>query len=74
MFIVKIIYAILLITGWYAIVRYRRNVHEWTGNFVWAEQYLGSGWTYLIITLTGLALIFFWILYPFWWITILIWK
>lgn len=74
MFIVKLIYAIILIWAWYAIVRYRRNVHEWTGNFVWAEQYLGSGWTYIIITFAWLALIFFWTIYPFWWISALIGK
>ncbi|MDD5213692.1 MAG: hypothetical protein PHG82_04680 [Candidatus Gracilibacteria bacterium] len=72
MFIVKLIYAILLITGGYSIVRYRRNVHEWTGNFVWAEQYLGSGGTYIVITFAGLALIFFGTLYPFGGIAIII--
>ena len=74
MFIVKIFYAIVLIAAWYSIIRYRKNVHEWTGNFAWAEQYLWSGWTYLVITFSWLALIFFGTIYPFGWISTLIWK
>ncbi|MDD4151308.1 MAG: hypothetical protein PHR68_01725 [Candidatus Gracilibacteria bacterium] len=65
MFLLKIIYAIILIAIGYYIIKYRKEVKGWTGNFVWAEQYLGSGGTYFIIVLIGLACIFFGTLYPF---------
>lgn len=74
MIIVKIIYWIILIALGYLIIRYRRDVRSWTGNFVWAERYLGSGWTYLVLVLVWLALIFFGTIYPFWWLEVLIWK
>jgi hypothetical protein len=46
-------------------IRYRRTVKSWTGNFVWAEKYLGSGGTYLVIILFGMFLMFLGVLYPF---------
>lgn len=71
MFLLKIIYAIILIAIWYYIIKYRRDVKWWTGNFVWAEQYLWSGWTYFVIILIWLACIFFGTLYPFWWLEVI---
>lgn len=63
--IVDIFYALLLIAGWMAIIKYRRNVKSWTGNWMWAEKYIGNGWTYVVMILVGLFMIFFWVLYPF---------
>ncbi|MDD2870730.1 MAG: hypothetical protein PHS49_01970 [Candidatus Gracilibacteria bacterium] len=63
--IIKLIYSILLITGGYYIVKYRKVVKSWTGNFYWAEHYLGNGGTYFVIILIGLGMIFFGVIYPF---------
>ncbi len=63
--IINIIYAILLISGGYALIKYRRNVKSWTGNWIWAETYLWSGWTYIVLILIGLFMIFLGALYPF---------
>lgn len=71
--IIKIFYAIMLIAWWYGLIRYRRNVKSWTGNFVWAEKYLGSGGTYLVMILFGMFLIFLGVLYPFGWLELLFW-
>ncbi|NDK09683.1 hypothetical protein GW846_02795 [Candidatus Gracilibacteria bacterium] len=65
MILLKIFYALLLIASGMGLIKYRRNVKSWTGNFMWAEKYLGSGGTYLIMILIGLFLIFVGILYPF---------
>ncbi len=74
MFIVKIIYAIMLIAWGCAIIRYRKIVKSWTGNFIWAEHYLWRWWTYFIILLVGLGMIFYWTIYPFGWAELLFWK
>ncbi len=63
--IIKIFYGILLIIWGYSIIKYRRNVKSWTGNWLWAEKYIGNGGTYVVLILIGLALMFFGILYPF---------
>jgi hypothetical protein len=65
-FIIKLLYSAIFMGLWYLMIRYRRNVKSWTGNFVWAERYLWNGWTNLIIVLFALGLIFFWAMYPFW--------
>jgi len=65
-FLLKIFYGAIFIAIGYLMIKYRRNVKSWTGNFVWAERYLWSWWTNLIIVLMALALIFFWAMYPFW--------
>jgi len=71
-FIINIIYWILLIGSWIWIIKYRRIVKSWTWNFVWAERYLWSWWTYLILILVWLWLIFFWALVPFWWLDLIV--
>lgn len=65
-FILKIIYWAIFIGLWYLMIKYRRTVKSWTGNFVWAERYLWRGGTNLIIVLMALALMFFGAMYPFW--------
>ncbi|MFK7780052.1 MAG: hypothetical protein QM490_02795 [Candidatus Gracilibacteria bacterium] len=63
--IVKIIYALFFITGGASIIKYRKIVKSWTGNFVWAEQFLGRGGTYAVILFFGICLIFYGVIYPF---------
>ncbi|MCD5385035.1 hypothetical protein LRZ95_00020 [Candidatus Gracilibacteria bacterium] len=65
MIILKIIYGILLIAGGLGMIKYRKVIKSWTGNFYWAEHYIGRGGTYLIIILIGLAMIFMGAMYPF---------
>ena len=74
MIIVKIIYSILMITWWLGIIKYRKIVKSWTWSFSWAERNIWSGWTYLIIILIWMALIFYWAIYPFWWSQVLLEK
>jgi hypothetical protein len=68
MFIVKFFYSILFILGWMWIIKYRKTVKSWTWNFYWAEHYIWSGWTYFIIMVCGLLMIFYWVIYPMWWL------
>jgi hypothetical protein len=56
--IVDIFYALLLISGGYSIIKYRKNVKTWTGNWYWAEHYIGNGGTYIVLILIGLAMMF----------------
>lgn len=74
MIFIKIIYSLLFIAWGVALLKYRRTVKSWTGNFVWAEKYLGNWWTYLVIILFGLFFIFFGVLYPFGWFDLIIWS
>ncbi|NVP17388.1 hypothetical protein HUU51_01595 [Candidatus Gracilibacteria bacterium] len=62
---VKLFYSIFFIGIGYFIIRYRKQLHGWTGNFVWAEHYLGRGGTYFILILIGLILVFYGAMYPF---------
>lgn len=54
-------------------IKYRRNVKSWTGNFAWAEHYIGNGWTYVVLIVTWLAMMFFGVLYPFWGMELITW-
>ncbi len=65
MFIVKLFYWLLMIAIWVWIIKYRKQVKSWTGNWVWAERYIWRGWTYFVMLLLWLALIFLGVLYPF---------
>ena len=68
---VDIIYAILLIGTWLLILKNRRLVKTWTGNFYWAEKYIGRGGTYLVIIFAGIFCIGLWVIYPFGWLDLL---
>lgn len=68
----NIFFGLCLIAMWAVILKYRKIVRWWTGNFYWAEKHLWRGWTYFIIMLIGLFLIFLWVIYPFWWLDLLI--
>ena len=72
--IVKIFFAVLLFLTWFSIIKYRRNVKSWTWNFTWAEHYLWSGWTYLVLLLLWCFLMVWWVLYPFWWLELMFWT
>jgi len=65
MFIVKLFYWILMIAIGAWIIKYRKPLKSWTGNWVWAERYIGRWGTYFIMLLFGLLLMFLWVLYPF---------
>jgi hypothetical protein len=71
---IDLLYAILLIMWGFYLIKYRRNVKSWTGNFAWAEKYIWSGGTYIIMILIGLFMIFLWVLYPFWWMEFITWR
>lgn len=60
----KILYFFLFTSLGVAILKYRKNVFEWTGRWYWAEKYLGHGGTIIVIILTGLGMIFFGVGYP----------
>ncbi|RAL56609.1 hypothetical protein BLD25_03025 [Candidatus Gracilibacteria bacterium GN02-872] len=47
------------------ILKFRRQIKNVTGDFVWAETRLGRGSTYFVIILIGCALLFFGVIYPF---------
>lgn len=65
--IIDIIYWLFFIWLWSLILKYRKNVKGWTWNFVWAEHYLWRWWTYFVIILIWLWIIFYWVIYPFGW-------
>ncbi len=73
-FFVNLFYSILLLWSWILVLKYRRNIKWWTGNFYWAEHYLWRWSTYLVIIMLWLLLIFLWILYPFGGIEYLFWN
>jgi len=49
----------------------KRLVKTWTGNFYWAEKYIGRGGTYLVIIFAGIFCIGLWVIYPFGWLDLL---
>lgn len=69
--IVDLFYSILFILLGAWIIKYRKQLHWWTWNFVWAEQYIWRWWTYFILILIWLWLLFLWAIYPFWWLDLL---
>ncbi|MDD3793580.1 MAG: hypothetical protein PHI37_02115 [Candidatus Gracilibacteria bacterium] len=62
---IRLFYSAFFIYLGYLIIRYRKQLHGWTGNFVWAEHYIGRGGTYLILVGIGLLCIFYGAMYPF---------
>lgn len=47
---------IIGITVAYLLIRYRKVIHDFTGEFGFAEKYLGSGGTYTFIVLFGIII------------------
>ncbi len=66
MIFIKILYSLVLVWSWVLLLKYRRVIRSWTWTFMWAEKYIWNWWTYIVIMLMWLALIFVWVLYPFW--------
>ena len=64
-FILKILYGTIGFGSGLLILRYRRIVYEWTGRFYWAEKYIGSGGTIVVITLFGMGVMFLSVAYVF---------
>lgn len=66
MFFMKILYWIILFGLWVVILKYRKTVYDWTGRFDWAERYIGSWGTVLVIIMIWLLMIFLSVAYPAW--------
>lgn len=71
--IIDLFYALLLMGVWISLIKYRRVVKSWTGNFLWAERYLGYGGTYFVLIVLWCFLIFWGVLYPFWGLELIFW-
>ncbi len=71
--IIDIFYAIVLFAAGFSLIKYRRIIKSWTGNFVWAERYLGSGGTYFVLILVWCFFMIWGVLYPFWWLELMFW-
>lgn len=70
--LVKLFYSLFFIAIWSWMLKYRKQLHWWTGNFAWAEHYLWRWGTYLVLVLIWLWCIFYWAIYPFWWMDLLL--
>jgi hypothetical protein len=55
---------LLIILAGMAILRYRYQIYEFTGEWGWAEKYVGN--TTVAISLIGMLLIAVGTAYPFW--------
>lgn len=64
MILLKVTYWIILFCLWVIVLKYRKNIYDWTGKFGWAERYIGSWWTVIVIILTWLLFIFLSVAYP----------
>lgn len=72
--LVDLFYAVLLIVWGVSLIKYRRNVKSWTGNWLWAEKIIWSWGTYVVMILIWLFMIFLWVLYPFWGMDLIVWP
>lgn len=59
----RFVYFLLAFFGGLALVVYREKVQRFTGNFAFAEKYLGSGGTYNFYLLLGVFLMITSIIY-----------
>ena len=59
----KILWGLIGIFLSYLVIRYRKQVIDWTGKFAWAEKYLGMGGTYNAMVLFAIGIFMFSILY-----------
>ena len=65
MFFLKLLYAVFGVAMGLGMLKYRKTVYDWTGKIYWAEKYLGSGGTVVVICLIALGLIAVSVAYPF---------
>lgn len=56
---IKLFYFLVFTSLGVTILKYRKKVFEWTGQWYWAEKYLGRGGTIVAITLIGMGMVFF---------------
>lgn len=63
--IMKIIYGILFTTSWILILKFRKQIKDFSGSFAWAETMLGRWGTYLVIIAIWAFLIFYGVIFPF---------
>jgi hypothetical protein len=56
---------ILILTG-LAVMYYRYQIYDLTGEWTWAATYLGGNGTITAIVLIGMALIAWGVAFPFW--------
>jgi hypothetical protein len=61
----RVLYGLLIIALGVAILKYRYQIHNITGDWGWAEQYLGGNGTVSAISLIGAFLIAVGTAYPF---------
>jgi hypothetical protein len=61
----RVLYGLLIIALGIAILKYRYQIHNFTGDWGWAEQYLGGNGTISAISLIGAFLIAVGTAYPF---------
>lgn len=59
-----LLWLIIILCG-VAIMRYRYQIYEFTGDWWWAEKYLWGNGTVHAISLIGALLVFFGTAYPF---------
>ncbi len=64
-FFMKLLTGLILIALGVAILRYRYQIYNFTGEWGWANQYLGGNGTITAISLIGLLLIGAGSAYPF---------
>lgn len=62
----KLLLGLIIILTGVAILKYRHQIHEFTGEWGWANTYLWGNWTVVAIALIGMILIWIWTAYPFW--------
>ncbi len=74
MLFARILYGILLFAMWFYWLKYRRQLKSWTWSFYWAEKYLWNGWTYTVLILLCIGLMFLWVIAPFWWLEKIFWP
>ena len=71
MFFVTLFYTVLYIWLGVALIKYRKQVHDWTWDSAFINKYLWRWWTYLVMILLWLFFIFVWVLQPFGWLDLL---
>lgn len=59
----KFIYFLIMLAGGLAIIVYRERLQRISGNFAFAEKYLGNGGTFNFYILLGFGVIIFSFLY-----------
>ena len=59
----RILFAVIGIPLGFVIMIYRYQLKQFSGNILWAEEHLGSGGTYNLFIIVGLAISIFSLMY-----------